>query len=66
MAKCVHGGCNGSGFPGAKCDTCASVWCKNGNCPGSHNKKQISRSNGATCQSCRKGKILYIRWVLWE
>jgi len=31
MAKCVHNGCNGSGFPGGKCDTCASVWCKNGN-----------------------------------
>ena len=61
MAKCVHNGCYGSGFPGAKCDQCASIWCKNGNCPGSYNKKQSSRSNGATCQSCRKGTIIYIR-----
>lgn len=61
MSKCIHSGCNGTGFPGAKCDTCASVWCKNGSCPGSHNKKQTSRTNGATWQSCRKGKIIYIR-----
>jgi hypothetical protein len=24
-------------------------------------KRQGSRTNGATCQSCRKGKIEYIR-----
>ena len=28
MTKCVHSGCNGTGFPEAKCDTCASVWRK--------------------------------------
>ncbi len=61
MAACPHSGCNGQGFPGAKCGTCGSVWCKNGNCPGTMGKRQGSRGNGALCQSCRKGKIEYIR-----
>lgn len=61
MASCPHSGCKGQGFPGAKCNTCGSVWCKNGNCPGTMGKRQGSRVNGAVCQSCRKGKIEYIR-----
>ena len=58
MAKCVHGACNGSGFPGAKCDTCASVWCKNGN----HNFKQSFTIAPGTTGMNRGGNQWKFHW----
>ncbi|MDB4249156.1 hypothetical protein N9854_05985 [Amylibacter sp.] len=60
MSKCVHSGCNGIGFPGAKCDSCASVWCKNGSCHGSHNKKEKAKLKVQLAKAAVKVKS-YIR-----
>jgi len=43
-----------------RCSNCGAVWCANGTCDGSYGKKQISRSNNALCQSCKKRGIIKV------
>ena len=40
-----------------RCAACGTVWCANGNCVGSLNKRLGSRIQGATCPCCHKREI---------